>query len=213
MPDLYLALLTLALITACASILSEYRGQVMLRYLFKPLPALLMIVAVAAATTVPGFIRALFIAGLFCSAIGDLLLVNRQRFIWGLCAFLLAHIFYIFGIWYSLETAPRLLLILPLTLWGGVVFWILREKLGKLELPVLIYISVILAMVWLAIEYYYQYQSLSGTLLVSGAVAFALSDTVLSLDHFKSPFRSAKFWILSSYFLAQILIAMSIAIR
>lgn len=202
-----------ALVAAAASIISEHRGLTLQRYLFKPLPVLLMLVVVLGATQIELTVRLLFAAGLIASATGDVLLIDRRRFIYGLLAFLLAHIFYIFGIWWSLEQAPRVLFVLPLTLWGGVLFWFLRKDLQEMELPVLIYISIILVMIWLAIEQLNQVPTDASKLLVLGAVSFGLSDTILAIDHFRRPFHLARPLILLLYYAAQICIALSLAVR
>ncbi|NNF17208.1 MAG: lysoplasmalogenase [Gammaproteobacteria bacterium] len=207
------AVLAVALVAAAASIISEYRHLALQRYLFKPLPVLLMLVVVISATQVPPLIRALFAGGLVASAVGDLLLIDRRRFVWGLLAFLVAHVCYIFGIWMELSQEPRVLYVLPLTLWGGVLFWILRKELNELEFPVLIYIAVILVMIWLAIEALHQNPSTGAQLLVLGAVSFGLSDSILAIDHFRRPFRVARLLVLVFYYAAQFGIAFSLVLR
>ena len=203
-------ILAVALIAAAASLISEHRGLLLQRYLFKPLPVLLMLAVVYAATHVSPWIRLLFAGGLVASAIGDIILINRQRFVFGLLAFLIAHICYIFGIWWLLEQDPRVLLVLPFSVWGGVLFWVVRRDLNDLEFPVLIYISVIIVMIWLAAELYYQQAGFGALLLVSGAITFGLSDTMLAIDHFRRPFTASRPLILITYYLAQICIAYSL---
>lgn len=205
--------LAVALIAASASIISEYRGLTLQRYFFKPLPVLLMLAVVFAAPAVAPLIKWLFAGALVASAIGDVLLIDRQRFVYGLLAFLVAHVGYIFGIWWLLEQAPRVLMVLPLTLWGGVLFWLLRDDLKELAFPVLVYISIILVMVWLAIELHHQVPSHGTRLLVLGAVSFGLSDTVLAIDHFRRPFRAARLVVLTLYYTAQFCIAFSLVYR
>lgn len=195
-----------ALFAAAASIVSEYRGLERQKYLFKPLPVLLMIPVVLSAP-VEFNTKLWFIVALIASAVGDVLLIESQRFLIGLVAFLLAHLAYIFGISSVLEATPRLWLILPLTAWGGVLFFVLRPHLKELALPVLGYITIITVMVWLALELHFNVRSQGSSFIALGAIAFALSDTTLALDHFRKPFAVAKLTVLGSYFLAQISLA------
>ena len=46
--------------------------------------------------------------------------------------------------------------------------------------------------------------------LLLGAILFTLSDAALALNRFRAPFASAQATILSSYYLAQWLIALSV---
>jgi uncharacterized membrane protein YhhN len=54
---------------------------------------------------------------------------------------------------------------------------------------------------------------LSGLLAFVGACLFAISDSALALNRFRRSFRSAQFLILSTYYAAQCLIALSVALR
>ena len=199
-------------IAAVAAIVSEYRGAWLQRYAFKPVPVLLMLIAVAMASSVPALVRWCFAGALLASAIGDVLLIDRRRFVYGLLAFLLAHIAYIFGIWFLLDAPPRVLYVLPLTIWGGTLFWYLRRNLHALEFPVLIYIAVILVMIWLAGEHLFQSSSLGAKLLFAGAISFGLSDTLLAIDHFRQPFRAARAAVLSTYYVAQCCLACALLV-
>lgn len=204
------AVLSVALVAAIAAIISEQRGLTLHRYMFKPLPVLLMVPVVVFLTQSTSLVKTLFAVALLASATGDLLLIDRKRFLYGLLAFLMAHVCYVFGIWIQLEQAPRLVAILPLTLWGGALFWLVRKDLDKLKFPVLFYISVILLMIWLALERYHQQHDVSAALLLSGAMLFGLSDSLLAVDHFRGSFSGSRILVLTSYYLAQVCIACSL---
>ena len=92
------------------------------------------------------------IAALFLSLIGDIFLINEKYFLQGLASFLVAHICFTIGFTslygFSFNLIPLILLIVI----GGVYFTYLRKDLGKLSIPVLVYISVIVVMNWQAIN-------------------------------------------------------------
>ncbi len=204
-------ILTAAALVAVSAILAEYRGTHSWRYLLKPLPVLLLMAVVGLSESVDSAVGVLFIFGLILSATGDVILIDRRRFVHGLSAFLLAHIAYIFAFWLMLRDAPRLWIVVLLSLWGGVLLWRLKSQLGKLLLPVFGYITVINVMIWLAVEVHAGIGTPESRLLAIGALLFGVSDTVLALDHFRSPFPGSKALILVTYYLAQACMAVAVA--
>ena len=91
-----LPLLGLAALLAVAHIGARLAGWDRAAFWLKPLPiALFVLVAATAATPVSPLYRALILAGLLFSMIGDILLASGEtRFVPGLVAFLIAHLFY-----------------------------------------------------------------------------------------------------------------------
>jgi uncharacterized membrane protein YhhN len=53
----------------------------------------------------------------------------------------------------------------------------------------------------------------SATLVAIGACVFMASDTLIALNRFVSPVPLASLWILSTYYLAQVLIVLQVAPR
>lgn len=200
-----------ALVAAIGAIAAGYVGATSWRYVLKPLPVLLFIVIIGLSETVDSAVGILFILGLVLSATGDVILIERQRFVHGLGAFLLAHLAYILALWLLLQHPPRLWLIMALSIWGGVLFWRLRSSIGKMAGPVLGYITVINVMIWLAIEVHTDFGTSESRLIAIGALLFGLSDTILSLDHFRAPFPGSKALILITYYLAQACLAVGVA--
>lgn len=181
------------------------------RYVLKPLPVVLLMVVVGLSATVDSTIGLLFIFGLVLSATGDVILIDRQRFLHGLGAFFLAHVVYIVALWLLLPVSPRLWLVALLSVWGGVMLWRLRPHLGSLLVPVLCYITIINVMMWLALEVHAGFGTPESRLLALGALLFGVSDTFLALDHFRAPFPGSKALILITYYLAQAGMAVGIA--
>ena len=65
---------------------------------------------------------------------------------------------------------------------------------------------------WMAIERFHHLPTLGTVLSMIGAVLFMISDAVLALNKFKKPFFSAEMIILSTYFTAQLLLALSVVV-
>ena len=95
----------------------------------------------------------------------------------------------------------------------GVVFILvvvkyLAPKLGAMKYPVILYILVISTMLFFGINVDRQLGALS--YISVGAVLFTISDTVLAFNKFYKKIRFAEPIILSTYFIAQLLFALSI---
>jgi uncharacterized membrane protein YhhN len=139
-------------------------------------------------------------AALFFSWVGDMLLMLPvDLFVFGLGSFLIAHLFYIryfFGIWnqekYPLHAVTILMIIVYLV---GLI-WLLSPVLGPLKIPVILYGTIISLMLFVAIQ--------TGIRsLQIGAALFVLSDSLLAINKFHTPFPSAGAAVMLTYGLAQ----------
>lgn len=146
------------------------------------------------------------IAALALSAAGDLLLAlkDQQRyFVIGLATFLLAHLAYLAAFLPHAATpqGAALVAVVAALAASGALLAVLMPRLGKMKLPVIAYFTVIMAMVAAAL-------SISGAswLLGAGAVIFALSDSLIAVRKFLTPFPGihAAVWI--TYVAAQFMI-------
>ncbi|OGP85974.1 MAG: hypothetical protein A2Z08_06495 [Deltaproteobacteria bacterium RBG_16_54_11] len=203
-------LILLVILAASIHIRAEYRGPQQHIYIFKPLTMVfILLIAILGQAALP-FYKYMIITGLVFSLAGDIfLMLPTDRFVAGLVAFLLAHLFYSAAfaseisalIWWPL---------IPFVIYGIVIYIILVPSLGKLKLPVLIYVAVILVMAWLAWERWSQTDQAGALLASIGAVLFIISDTILALDRFRGTFKLSRALNLTTYFAAQLLIAGSI---
>ena len=166
----------------------------------KPLPILLLAVWVAIRLG-DGWL----IATLLLSAAGDsVLALNSERyFVQGLSFFLLAHVAYavVFGRNITFTSASIIPLLIIMIL-AALLLPRLLPKLGKLRIPVLCYIGIIVIM------------SILGALhspftvsLAVGAIIFMISDATIALDKFVQPVPYRNFIVMATYYLAQYLIA------
>ena len=201
-----------ALAAAAAAIWSEARGLKKVHYAAKPLATSLIIaVAALAPVPVPAVYKALVLAGLAFSLLGDIALMFPDKaFTAGLAAFLAAQVLYILAFRPGPGHPATLGVFLPFILFGLLMFFILAPGLGPMKLPVFVYIAAITTMAGLAAG---RFAGLGGTkplLAFAGAMLFLVSDSVLAYDRFGRRFRLARALVLGTYFPAQLLIALSV---
>jgi uncharacterized membrane protein YhhN len=208
----YQLLSLLVLVSAVLTIQAEYTGPVLQVYLCKPLTVLFIIaLALLIRTPVSERYRRLILGGLFFSLAGDIfLMLPADRFIAGLVSFLVAHLFYILAFRIGRPFSLHLYLVLPLMVFGGLIYWVLFPNLGVLKFPVLAYVLVIMVMGWQALERWVTARNMAALMAVFGALLFILSDTILAMDRFRESFVLARALTLGTYFPAQWLLALSI---
>ncbi len=205
-------LMLLVILSASIHIRAEYRGPRQHVYVFKPLTMVFIwLIAILGQATFP-FYKYMIITGLVFSLAGDVfLMLPSDRFLAGLVAFLIAHLFYI-AAFLSEISALTWWPLVPLVIYGIVIYTIVASSLGKLKLPVLIYVVVILIMAWLAWERWSQTGQSGALLAFAGAVLFVISDTILAINRFRGAFKPSRALNLTTYFAAQWLIASSVGI-
>jgi len=196
-------------LSAVGTIVCEERGWQRGVYLFKPLTTGL-ILAFASLSGDPAY-RWLVCAGLVFSLFGDVfLMLPRDRFVAGLVSFLVAHLLYVAAFRQG-GVGFTWMLALPCALYAALLLRVLLPRVGTLKLPVLVYALALMAMAWTAAE-----RAAAGLpgggLATAGATLFVVSDSALAINRFVQPFRGAQALVLSTYFLAQTLIALSVYI-
>jgi uncharacterized membrane protein YhhN len=201
----------LALISAVIHIRAENQGPPIQKYIFKPLTTtLIILIALLAQNGGSGPYQYLIVAGLLFSLAGDIfLMLPSDRFIAGLISFLIAHIFYIVAFVSDTGVAPVWGLV-PFLVYGAIIYSFLAPHVGKLRVPVIIYMLAILVMAWQALGRWLTLDDTFALLALIGAVLFVVSDSILALNRFRQPFRLARTLTMATYYSAQWLIALSI---
>jgi uncharacterized membrane protein YhhN len=166
----------------------------------------------------PGSRSFLLILGILSSCIGDVLLMllpkNESFFMFGLMAFLIAHVIYILtyrqhrneGHDDQLRGIQKIRFAFPIVLAGTGMIIVLYPVLGAMQVPVVLYTLVIIVMVLNALFRYGHTTDKSFWMVFTGAVFFMISDSILAINKFLQPIAGATFWIMSSYIVAQFLI-------
>jgi len=203
------------LLSGLCHIHAEYAGVKTRVYICKPLTmALIILLAIIPSVVTGELYQYLIIAGLLFSLLGDIFLMFPEtRFIAGLVSFLIGHIFYIFAFSSGYGFGFDLWFVLLLIIFGVAIYSFLAANLGKMKLPVALYILVILLMGSQAFHHWQLSQNKGGLLALAGALLFILSDSFLAINKFSSPFKTARFFTLTTYFTGQYLIALSVWVR
>lgn len=150
---------------------------------------------------------------LFFSWAGDVLLMLQGTdeifFLLGLSAFLIAHIFYCLY-FHQIKTKEKIKshpwTLILVVLYYSTLMFLLSQYLGEMKIPVRVYGMVISFMLLLAMHMFYQRDNLAGKLMLTGALLFVISDSVLAIDKFYHSFEPAGVLIMITYGLAQWLI-------
>jgi uncharacterized membrane protein YhhN len=203
----------LIFVSAVLAILAatKRRWQIV-HYIFKPLTVVLVILlALQEKYPVSPLYRRAIIIGLLFSLAGDIfLMLPRDSFIQGLISFLIAHLFYIVAFGHESSWALSLWSALPLLIYGCLMYGVLSPHLRSLRVPVMLYMLVILLMGCVALSRWMLAGQEGSGLAAAGALFFIASDSLLAVDRFKDRnFRDSQLLILSTYFIAQWLIALS----
>lgn len=158
----------------------------------------------------------LIMAGLFFSWMGDVFLMFEKDypvcFILGLASFLITHILY--TTWFISERRKNAIHSgnwkYGILVFGYAIMLVifLYPHLGNLKIPVLIYAVVISAMMFAAIRF--PNIPVVRQILISGAIWFVFSDSLLAINKFWEPLPFAATMIRFSYSLAQFLIVAAI---
>jgi uncharacterized membrane protein YhhN len=204
-----IVLSALSSLSGIGHIVCEYKKHYPLIYTLKPLTVLLIIVAVGLHSPLDNY-ATIIIAGLCLSLLGDIfLMLKNQKFIAGLVSFMLAHLLYIYAFYLQLNVQLQWLNLLYFSLPAAAYFAYLYNGLGKLKIPVLVYVTAIVMMAFFSFEVYLSSGSVYSLAAFVGAIIFMISDATLALNKFKQPFHAAQIVILSTYYFAQWAIAYS----
>ncbi len=185
-------------------------------YIFKPAATLLVIAVVLLSFLKPDyntFYSVGILIGLILSLGGDISLMfqeNRKAFALGLGFFLLTHVTYsVVFIRLGRFSARDLISFVILSAAGWSFYTLLKSNLGKLKLPVIIYIIVISLMVNRAVSTLFNSSSFNteqAIMISLGAGLFYISDVILAANRFWKPWKyhhiSLIFYYTGQFFIA-----------
>lgn len=199
-----------ALFSVILCISAKYRGSKYQLLIFKPLTLVLIISILFVVPTTEQNYRMYIFLGLLFSLIGDVFLIfPKQHFKNGLVAFLIGHIFYIIAFSTFTGFQYTLWIYVPIIIIGLVYFKNIVPYAEKIKIPLIIYVMVIAIMGWMALERLNSMRTIGSLFAASGAVLFMVSDSMLAINKFRKSFFSAELIILSTYYTAQWLLALS----
>jgi uncharacterized membrane protein YhhN len=192
-------------VSAVGNWVARWREHQIGEWITKPLVTGALIVAAATLTPVSADQRAWFVVGFALCLLGDVLLMPPvDSFEGGLGAFLLAHVAFIAGFLVRGHNATRYGRLIAILAIGLLVMIVVAPVLAEvrkdhapLALPVLVYVLAILAMVVVAAVY-------GGAWGLAGALAFAVSDSMLAWNRFMDRAAWRHVAIMITYHLALI---------
>lgn len=193
-----------------------YSGNDAFRYGSKPLLMPLLIVYFVFDTNSSVLsLKKWVILALVFSWLGDILLLfeslNSNYFIFGLIAFLIAHVFYIVlfdQVRVREKFKQSLLPLLPIAIYYILLISLLQPNLGGMQKPVSIYGLVISIMLSFAVDLWRLKDKPASFLIISGALLFIISDSLLAINKFHKQFEYAGIAVMSTYGIAQLLITL-----
>jgi len=154
----------------------------------------------------PHNLRVLVLCAWAASIAGDAFLAWSGFFIQGLASFLTAHVLYCILFVKSGPRASNVAAAAPLGLFGAVMAtWLIASGgvAGGLVAPVMVYLSVILAMAMIAASRYKAEPTLENRTVLFGALFFVISDSLLAINKFVLPLPFSGVLVLGTYYSAQ----------
>jgi uncharacterized membrane protein YhhN len=217
-----LAAFALALVFAAVDWVAVVRRVKRLEYVYKPLTLVAVIAGAYLLRLGPHDPRLLrwFLPALILSLAGDifLMLPGERWFLWGLGAFLVAHLCYIAGFTPSLPPPAALWLLVPIVVLDVVVIpriaaGAVRSGSSEMRGPIIAY-GVILSLTLFAgwATWFRPGWPLAGRVTASlGATFFFLSDLMLAWDRFAARSHALHVAVIVTYHVAQLALALTVA--
>ncbi|MDG5492976.1 lysoplasmalogenase [Psychroserpens sp. SPM9] len=208
--------LAFSLIVIAELICTSYDSLMVYHYITKPaIVGMLLVFFWKQSAHLDKGVRHLTLVALIASWIGDILLIfetwHPELFMFGLIAFLIAHMFYILLFLKHRNRHKNPLVFIGLLLiYAGCLFYILKDGLNDMLIPVIVYMLVILGMSTTAFLRQGSVPKQSFLLVFAGAILFMISDSILALNKFYEPLVYSNISIMTTYALAQFLIVIGI---
>ena len=190
-------------------------------WISKPLLMPALAAWLIAETKAGPYLRGAWLAGLAFSTLGDVLLMIRAEgrgeifFILGLGAFLLAHVFYIGGLWFLLNGKKGYLRLNPLWAIPFVLYllallgWLWPGIPKGLHLPVGAYGIVITTMALSVMQLRTHIPNAVFGIMMLGAMMFVLSDSLLAVGKF-GQINTGSISIMATYIIGQALLVQGV---
>lgn len=201
----------LVAITDVYAVITENKTVEMI---FKPLLMTSLAVVYLVSVKKPSF---WLLSALFFSFWGDVFLLDKTNFfVFGLGAFLVAHIIYIKITTSFLhnDSAKRIITsAIPFLLLFAGLLGLVFNNLGEMLLPVIVYGITISTFGTAALLHYRQQKTIASSWLLLGAILFIASDSLIALNNFYSSKRLYDIAIIVLYAVSQYLIVRAIIIK
>ncbi len=152
------------------------------------------------------------LGGLFFSLLGDVFLMFSGGFLFGLGAFLVAHLCYISTFildnqGFVFSKRDRFVAVFAIFAYGIVFLSTILPKVAStLQIPILAYGLTIMTMLLTALNRWKSVVKISFQWVFIGAILFVLSDSLIAISRFVQPFPMSGVAIMLTYAVGQFLI-------
>jgi uncharacterized membrane protein YhhN len=159
--------------------------------------------------------RALILAAIIFSCLGDVILLFENKFVFGLGSFLIAHVCYISAFiqdnkGWIFKKKDRWFWVIPVGLYGFVFLGYLLPYLGAMTVPVCVY-SIAILIMFLTVINRWKSVSYDGFLWVLiGAIFFCLSDSLLAIGLFVKPIPLGNILVITTYAIGQFMMILGV---
>jgi uncharacterized membrane protein YhhN len=198
--------------SALLYVLGDYLKNNFLRYTFKPLSTIIIIVfTVFQNPEISELYKYLIITGFIFSLAGDIfIMLPNDKFIQGIGSFFIAHIIFIIAFANDVGLSFNWLWLIPLLVYAGIFLKFIFPKTGELKIPVIVYTIVIIVFLWQAIGRCCITNNNSGTYALIGAILFVVSDSILAYTRFLKEYKVSSLLIHSTYWGALFFLSLSV---
>ncbi len=183
-------------------------GNQLLRFIFKPMIILLLMTYYSLIIEPE---NKMYLAALFLCFIGDVLLLfdSKLNFMLGLASFLIAHLLFIkivAGRLIKSSMSQKIKAIMPFAFIVTALIFLLKDTLGDLLIPVIVYALVITSFGVISVLNYMTKRNVPSLFLVGGATFFILSDATLAINKFYEHQEYFPVFVMITYVFAQYMI-------
>jgi uncharacterized membrane protein YhhN len=152
--------------------------------------------------------RALILAAIIFSCLGDTILLFENMFVFGLGSFLIAHVCYISAFiqdnkGWIFTKKDRWFWVIPVAVYGIAFMSYLLPHLGAMTIPVCVYSIAILTMFLTVINRWKSVSYDSFWWVLIGAIFFCLSDSLLAINLFAQPVPYGNILVITTYAVGQ----------
>jgi len=139
------------------------------------------------------------------SWVGDLFLIKEDYFLFGIGAFLLAQITYIFIFYQAVNErfSFSLLKALPYLIYATLLLYLVLPNAGNLQIPISVYGMILVGMGCFSLCRSGNTNRTSLIFAVAGSTLFIISDSLIALNMFYAEIPARGLWVMSTYILAQ----------
>lgn len=206
--------LMLFFIVSIGDVLSVIYQNKIAEMFFKPLLMILLIFYYLFSVSK---INRWLVVGLFFSFLGDVFLLNQEKyFVFGVASFLVTHVLYIKALFSYIKVKSFIKIIalsLPFLLYFVSIMSIISSNLREMFYPVLEYGIVISVFGGVTLVLFLEEKSKANLLLLLSSISLALSDSFILLNLYHNYSKKLDFFVILLYILSQYLIVSGVIFK